>query len=151
MASYETDFHAWTQEQAAGLRTARPNSVDWEHLAEVLDDMASSDLFALESDLARVIEHLLKLRYSPVTDPRNRWIVSVVEHRGRVWSMTARSGALARRIPEVLPDAWRRARKVAAKAMELYDGVDPHTLPAECPWTLEEILRDDWYPEGPRP
>ena len=145
-ADYDADFYAWTREQAAALRTLRPARVDWEHVAEVLDEMGGSDLGALESDLARVIEHLLKLQYSPASDPRNGWILSVVEHRARIESATERSGTLARKLPELLPAAWKRARKVAAKSLELFDGIPPAALPAACPYSLDEIRTDEWYP-----
>jgi hypothetical protein len=26
------------------------------------------------------------------------------------------------------------------------DGIDPGTLPEACPWTLEQILDDDFWP-----
>jgi hypothetical protein len=147
VSDYDTDFYAWTREQAAALRAVRPARVDWEHVAEALDEMGGSDLGALESDLARVIEHLLKLQYSPASAPRNGWILTVVEHRARIESATGRSGTLARKLPDLLPTAWKRARKLAAKSLELYDGIDPATLPTECRYSLDEIRADDWYPE----
>ena len=147
---YDTDFYAWTQEQAAALRRmaeARVNTeLDLEHLAEAIEDMGGSDLRALESDLGRVIEHLLKLEHSPAPDPRRKWALSTVEHRSRAQREIRKSGTLRRMLPELLPDAWTSARKVAGKAMELFDGFDPATLPAECPYTLEQILDDDFWP-----
>jgi hypothetical protein len=148
VSDYDADFYAWTREQAAALRTVRPTRVDWEHVAEALDEMGGSELGALESDLARVIEHLLKLQHSPAADPRNGWILTVVEHRARIESACARSGTLLRKLPELLPAAWKRARKLAAKSLELYDGVDPAGLPDKCPYRLDEIRADDWYPAG---
>ncbi|MGQ9366955.1 DUF29 domain-containing protein [Azospirillum sp. ST 5-10] len=149
---YERDFYAWTLEQAAALRrmaARRTNTeLDLEHLAEAVEDMGNGDLGALESDLIRVIEHLLKLEHSPAADPRRKWILSVIEHRGRVEFACERSGTLKRKLPELLPHAWRRARKQAGKAMELLDGVDPATLPNECPYTLEQILDDEFLPAG---
>ena len=141
-----SDFYAWTREQAAALRAVRPARVDWERIAEALDDMGDSELGALENDLARVIEYLLKLQYSPASDPRNGWVLSVVEHRARIESAYQRSGTLARKLPDLLPPAWNRARKIAATSLELFDGIDPAALPAACPYSLDEIQSDDWYP-----
>jgi len=147
---YETDFYAWTQEQAAALRRmaeARANTeLDLENLAEAIEDMGGSDLRALEGDLGRVIEHLLKLEHSPAADPQKKWTISTVEHRTRVRKAIRKSGTLKRLLPELLPDVWDDARKVAAKAMELFDGVDPATLPDACPYGLEQILDDDFWP-----
>ena len=147
---YDTDFYAWTQEQAAALRRmaeARLNTeLDLEHLAEEVESLGNRDLDALMSDLSRVIEHLLKLEHSTAADPRNKWRLSVVEHRTRAQEALENSGTVRRAAPDLLPKAWNRARKLAAKAMELYDGIDPGTLPAACPWTLEQILDDDFWP-----
>ena len=147
---YEHDYFAWSQEQAAALRRMAERRVntelDLEHLAEEIEELGGSDLRALESDLVRIIEHLLKLRYSPAQEPRRGWILSVVEHRDRVQATIERSNSLARRFPDLLPAAWRRARRLAAKGLEL-DGLDPGVLPDRCPWDLEtEILGEDWWP-----
>ncbi|WP_431855545.1 DUF29 domain-containing protein [Azospirillum sp.] len=147
---YDTDFYAWTQEQAATLRRmaeARVNTeLDLEHLAEEVESLGNSDVNALASDLSRVIEHLLKLEHSPASDPRRNWMLSVVEHRGRAQRAAENSGSLRRMLPGLLPNAWKYGRRSAAKAMELFDGFDPATLPAECPYTLEQILDDDFWP-----
>ena len=90
-----SDFYAWTREQAAALRAVRPARVDWERIAEALDEMGDSELGALESDLARVIEYLLKLQYSPASDPRNGWVLSVVEHRADRLGLSAQRHARA--------------------------------------------------------
>lgn len=154
MGVYQTDFYAWTREQASALRRAaemRINlpGVDLDHVAEEIEGLGGSDLRALESDLTRILEHLLKLRHSPVTEPRRGWMLSVVEHRDRVQTACRRSGSLARQVPDLLPDAWRRARKLALAGLE-FDGFPAPVLPMDCPYRLEDILSDDWWPEGAR-
>jgi hypothetical protein len=39
---YDTDFYAWTQQQAAALRAKDWAAVDIEHLAEEVDDLGAS-------------------------------------------------------------------------------------------------------------
>ena len=60
---YETDFIGWTEQQARLLRAAaaqRPNlSLDWDHLAEEVEDLGKSHRRALSSQIGLVIEHLL--------------------------------------------------------------------------------------------
>src|SRR5690242_16251850 len=85
-AGYDEDFYVWTQEQAAALRYAAAaglkggSHLDWEHLAEEIEDMGKRDRRALESDLARIVEHLLKLERSPAVDPVPGWRDTVREH-----------------------------------------------------------------------
>jgi Domain of unknown function DUF29 len=157
---YDKDFFAWTQQQAAALRRAasgrektRASGLDWEHLAEEIEELGGRDRRVLESDLARVIEHLLKRQYSPSPDPAPGWRRSVIEHRDRVRAAVEDSGALAAQLPSLLPRAWRRARKLAAAGLA-EDGVDSGALPEGCPYSLEQSLDEDWYPPaaaGPKP
>ena len=66
---YRTDFHAWTGEQAAALRTLlleRPNlPIDLEHLIEEVEDLGSELLHKVESLTHLVIQNLLLLEHSP--------------------------------------------------------------------------------------
>ncbi len=75
---YDEDFFAWTKEQAEGLRSAAQGgsnrALDWENLAEEIEDLARSQLHVARAARSRrIIEHLLKLEYSPATDPRRGW------------------------------------------------------------------------------
>jgi DNA-binding PucR family transcriptional regulator len=75
---YREDFYAWTRDQAAALRQlaeARWNGpLDLAHLAEEVEDLGSEQKWAIESQLERIIEHTLKLEYSPAADPRRKWM-----------------------------------------------------------------------------
>src|SRR5262249_50062630 len=80
---YDDDFYAWTQYQAEVLRTMRraDNRLDRERLAEEIDDLGKSERNTVRSQIVRIIEHLLKLEYSPARDPRSDWEASVIEAR----------------------------------------------------------------------
>jgi Domain of unknown function DUF29 len=58
---YQTDYYAWTKDQAAKLRAlaaARVNSpLDLENLAEEIESLGRSDWRAARSQVQRVIEH----------------------------------------------------------------------------------------------
>src|SRR3954466_8733449 len=80
---YDDDYYAWTQYQAGVLRTMRraDNRLDRERVAEEIEDLGKSERDAVRSPIRRIIEHLLKLEYSPAADPRFDWIASIVEAR----------------------------------------------------------------------
>lgn len=147
---YETDWYAWTQAQAAALRRmadARANTeLDLENLAEEVESLGRSEASALRSDLVRVIEHLLKLEHSPAADPRRGWQTSVIEHRDRVRTMLEDSGTLRRKLPDLLPAAWKSARNLVAQKLALNDGIDADTLPDHCPYDLAQLLDDRFWP-----
>ncbi len=144
---YDTDFLAWTQEQARLLRDAaqdRPNTpIDWENVAEEIESMGRSEANALASALTRVIEHLLKLEFSPVAGPRGGWRRSVREHRNQANDALDASPSLRGKLD--LEKSYRRGRIYAVEGLE-QDRVAAADLPAECPYTLDQILDDDWWP-----
>jgi hypothetical protein len=73
------------QDQAAKLRAmaaARVNSkLDLENLAEEVESLGRSDLNAVRSQVRRIVEHLLKLEFSPSIPPRDDWRHSVAQAR----------------------------------------------------------------------
>ena len=80
---YEDDFYAWTQHQAEVLRTmpVSDNRFDREHVAEEIEDLGKSERDAVRSQIRRIIEHLLKLAYSPAEQPRFDWMGTIVDAR----------------------------------------------------------------------
>jgi hypothetical protein len=144
---YDTDFLAWTEEQARLLREASreriSTPIDWENVAEEIESMGRSELRAVESALVRVIEHLLKLEYSPAADPRGDWKVSVLEHRDRIARDLSASPSLRGRIDPA--DIYRTGRKIAALGLER-DGIRLIDLPADCPYSLDQLLDEEWWP-----
>ncbi|MGB5595793.1 MAG: DUF29 domain-containing protein, partial [Crocosphaera sp.] len=59
----ETDYYAWTQQQAQLLRTKQINEIDWPNLADEIEDMGRSEKRQLESRLEILIMHLLKWQF----------------------------------------------------------------------------------------
>lgn len=149
---YDQDFHAWALAQAAALRRAaelRINlpDVDLAHLAEEIEDMGSEQAHAVESALARIIEHLLKLAYSPSPLPRRGWKESVLKQRSALERRLAMNPSLAgeRRSKELMARAWRSARRLAVIGLEAY-GEAAASIPQDCPYSFEQLCDFDWLP-----
>ena len=90
------------------------------------------------------MEHLLKLQHSPATDPRNLWRASVREHRRRLQlDLTPRIEQI---LVRELPRLYGMARDDAAAGMRDHgeDGAAA-ALPADCPYTFDQIS-GDWWP-----
>ena len=62
---YDTDFYAWTQQQAESLRAKDSAALDVEHLAEEVDDLRQTERKAVRSQLRRLTSHLLKWAHQP--------------------------------------------------------------------------------------
>jgi Domain of unknown function DUF29 len=146
---YEDDFYAWTREQTRALRRlaeSRPNvGLDLEHLIEEVADLGTSQRDAVRSQVRRIIEHCLKLEYSPARDPRVGWHETIIDARTQLedkLTPTLRRG-LSRRLPRL----YAQARRDTGAAMRLYREPEAaDALPVQCPYRLADLLRHDWHP-----
>ena len=145
---YERDFFGWTQQQAALLRRAaalRPGTgLDLENLAEEIESLGKRDRRALTNNVARIAEHLLKLQYSPAKDPRPGWENSVDVHRSKARKILADSPALRSDLQATLDESYDDGRRRAARALRRE--LDPKVVPERCPYTVDQILDQDWWP-----
>ena len=144
---YDEDFYAWTQEQAELLRRggAAANRLDIEHIAEEIEDLGKSELHTCQSLCELIVEHLLKLEFSGLTQPANHWRREIAGWRAQLDKKLTRS-------IETRLDLAARYR-VAAKMLRYIQDDVPGLMarvPAECPYSLEQILggEDDWFPES---
>jgi len=145
---YEDDFFAWTQHQAQVLRTlrTRDNRFDHEHVAEEIEDLGKSERDTVRSHVERILVHFLKLAYSLASAPRFDWMDSIIEARSVLENKL--SPSLRRDAEERLVRLYAIARKRGALELTKYGEHEAaRALPAECPYSIDEILADDWYPE----
>ncbi|HST76453.1 MAG TPA: DUF29 domain-containing protein, partial [Acetobacteraceae bacterium] len=93
---YDRDVAQWSSEQARALRERDHTRLDYDHLAEEIESLAKADRRALESHVASVIQHLMKLQASPATEPRRGWQDSVIEARAAIRRLLRDSPSLRR-------------------------------------------------------
>lgn len=63
LSLYETDFYAWTQEQAEFLRDGKWSQLDLVNLIEEIESFGKQQRYELRNRLSILIEHLLKWEY----------------------------------------------------------------------------------------
>lgn len=138
---FERDFAAWAFEQAAALKRGQFESLDVENLCEEIEDLARRDKDEIESRLAVLLKHLLKMRYQP--DMRSpSWDSTILEQRARIARRIARSPSLCGYPAKVLDDEYALARREAS----IETGLPMERFPRECPFGIEEILDLDFMP-----
>ena len=145
---YEDDFYAWTQYQAEVLRTlpTADTRFDRDNLVEEIESLGRSERDAVRSQVRRVLVHFLKLAYSPARDPRFDWMDSIADARAELADKL--SSSLMRDVEERLPRLYTEGRKRAELQLQRYgEHAAARSLPAECPYTIDQILAEDWYPE----
>jgi len=142
-ALYEEDFYAWTQEQAAALRrlaAERWNGpLDLEHLAEEVEDLGKDQRNAVRSQLRRIIEHRLKLAFSPSAAPRPGWRASILEALADIEDRI--TPTIRRDLEAYLPVLYARGRELAVLGLVAHGERDAAArIPERCPWTLDQLL-----------
>ncbi|HWD59248.1 MAG TPA: DUF29 domain-containing protein [Stellaceae bacterium] len=141
-AAYDDDFFAWTQEQARLLRNGELSQLDVENVAEELESMGRRDKRELDSRLEVLLTHLLKWHLQ-VQMRSPSWSGTIREQRRRIKKLLRESPSLNPAVAELLPEVYVEAREWAGRETGLIDSA----FPAECPFTPEQILSEDFLPE----
>jgi hypothetical protein len=140
---YDTDFFLWTQQQAAALAAGKVDELDWANLAEEIESLGKNDRRGLGSHLQGLIMHLLKWQYQPGgRQIGHSWMTSIDNHRDGIIEILDDSPSLRRQAPALILQRYPRARRKASRET----GLPEATFPADCPWTAEQILDDDFLP-----
>jgi hypothetical protein len=140
---HESDFFTWTAETARTLKEQRPAGFDWESVAEELEDLGISEQRALESHLRVVLTHLLKWVHQPGYQSRS-WSLSIGNARDEVHEVLERSPGLQDKIPALYTNAYRKARRDAAAE----SGLELDTFPPAPPWSYEQSMDDNFWPNA---
>jgi hypothetical protein len=148
---YERDFVRWAETQAAELRRAAETGtnlpLDWLRLAEEVAALGERDRRELYSRLVRALEHLLKLQFAPVDEPRRLWEVSVLNQRRDLQQLLRSSPSLKRIARLSLAQAYEEAVELVERAMPDAERPRWPDLPRTCPYTVEQVLDREWWPE----
>jgi len=129
---YEEDFYVWTEVQAGLLRERRFDALDLANLIEEVEGLGDAKKSAVLSNANVIIEHLLKLQFSPAQDPRRGWAESVLEHRTRLeLELTPRVRQI---LADELPRLYALTRRATERKLRLYgEDAAADALPADGP------------------
>jgi len=133
---YDEDILVWSEQQAELLRRRSANALDWDNLAEEIEDVGRSQFRAVESHLIQALLHDLKAQAWPTSHDVPHW---QAEARGQ--RDDARSGFTASMRQRI--DMAALYRRALRRMPESIDGLPPLPVPQACPFTLEEILSSD--------
>ncbi len=97
----------------------------------------------LRNRLSLLIGHLLKWHYQPQNRSRS-WLATLRIQRLDIADLLDDNPSLKPYLEEALPRAYLKGIELAVKKTELPN----HTFPAECPYSLVDILGSHFYPGG---
>lgn len=142
---YETDFYAWSQQQAAVLRAMAgeaaglPNALDIANVAEEIEGVGNSQLSAMASRVRLILIHLIKCVSQPEFMATRHWRVEMINWHGDLVTDITRSMQ-----PKIDMDLlWRRSIRQAKAALATDDRELLENLPSECPFALDALLVED--------
>jgi hypothetical protein len=143
---YETDYVAWAEAQAAALRArgAGRNALDYDNLAEEVADLGKSEIHACESQIANIIEHLLKIEFVGPIQALPHWRKEVRGFRRQLNRHLTRTienrlrPRLAQAFSDVVGDLVTGETLSSAEVVAdaLAEG-----------YTWDQVIGPDWYPE----
>lgn len=139
---YDQDFYLWIQETVQALRSDNINQVDLEQVIEELEDIGNSQKDALESNLIRLLQHLLKWKYQK-QKRTNSWKVSITEPSLRLNKAFKKSPSLRRYFEEVFGECYSDARLIASRET----GLELEVFPQDCPFDPNDVLNPQYLPE----
>lgn len=140
---YDSDFCRWTSVMADRLRNRDAGSLDWENLAEEIEDVGKSLSRELRSRFKVLIAHLLKWQFQPELREGSTWLGTIVEQRIDIIDLLEESPSLQAKVSDVWAKFYRDAVRIVAAEMR----VDKRTLPVSCPYTQQQVLDDDFLPD----
>jgi hypothetical protein len=139
---YERDFYAWSNEQASLLRAGRLAQADIEHIAEEIESMGRTEKRELVSRLTILLLHLIKWRFQAAKRAAS-WEASIRVQRNRLADHLDDNPSLKPLLPTALSAAYRDAVLEAVAETALPQS----TFPATCPWSIEQVMDADFWPE----
>jgi hypothetical protein len=140
---YETDFHAWTQEQAELLRQGQLSYLDREHLAEEIESLGQQQRQELENRFGVLLGHLLKWQFQPSQQSKS-WIATIREQRRKIQRLIQQNPSLKPYLPEAIAEGYESGLALVIRETPL----DYKDLPNTCPYTAEQTLDNNFLP-GP--
>jgi len=139
---YDLDFYRWLQHQADTLRAGKFSELDLENLIEEIETVGRSEKRSLVSSLSLVLMHLIKWQYQP--DFRSKsWMFTIRNQRDEVRVILEDSPSLKAFMETAIERAWEKALIKAEKET----GIESERFPQTCPWTFDEFMDDDFWPD----
>lgn len=143
---YETDFFAWTQAQAELLRHRQWHQLDLPNLIEEIESLGRQQRQELRNRLSVLIGHLLKWQYQSQRRTRS-WLATIRIQRRDSLKLIEENPSLQSYLQQAVLEAYENGKDLAVGETNL----PFKTFPQDCPYSIEEILSDRFYPGMPSP
>ncbi|MDM8568453.1 DUF29 domain-containing protein, partial [Thiotrichales bacterium HSG1] len=131
------------------LQAGQFSKLDIVNLLKELSDMGKAETNELESRLIILLAYLLKwqFQYQQLSErwqefDGRSWRATIIEQRLRLKRRLRKSPGLKSKLSIVINDSYEDAVSLAVKETKLVKDI----FPTSCPYTIPEILDDEFYP-----
>ncbi len=139
---YNSDFYAWTQEQARLLKETKWDLVDVVNLIEEIETLGRQERRELRNRLGVLLGHLLKWQYQS-ENRSNSWLATIREQRRQIEMLLQESPSLQPYLEEALQTGYEDGIDLAVRETNL-----PYkTFPETCPYALRQVMDAQFLPE----
>jgi Domain of unknown function DUF29 len=139
---YDTDFYAWSQEQASLLKLRQWDHLDVVNLIEEIETLGRQERQELRNRFGILVGHLLKWQLQP-QNRSNSWRSTLREQRRRIALLLSDSPSLKPYLEEAITIGYEDAKDLVIQETNVTD----EPFPEACPYSLEQILSIDFFPE----
>ncbi len=141
---YDTDFYAWTVEQAQLLGHGQWDKLDLPNLIEEIESLGRQQRQELRSRLSVLLGYLLKWQYQPTRRSRS-WLATIRIQRRDTLRLLKENPSLKADLDEIFEQAYANGRDLAIAETDLPD----QTFPLRCLYDLNQTLDKAFYPGEP--
>ncbi|BAZ86637.1 DUF29 domain-containing protein [Dolichospermum compactum] len=140
---YESDDYLWLQETIKLLKIKDLDNLDLDNLIEELESLGRNDLNKVRSLLRQIMIHILLLQYWEQEYDRNyrHWRGEIIAFRDDI------NNNLTTTLKNKLSQELEHIYNVSMKLVIEKTGISLNLLPDNCPYSLEQLLDDNWYPQ----
>jgi hypothetical protein len=139
---YDSDLYAWTREQARLLRERRWDDLDLDNLIDEVESVGGSEKREIRNRVVKLLAHLLKWKYQP-GHRGSSCRRTIREQRQQLVSIVEDSASLRDYLSREIGERYLEGTLKAADEIGIAIGL----FPSECPFTPEQVLDPEFFPE----
>ncbi|WP_107667837.1 DUF29 family protein [Cyanothece sp. BG0011] len=149
---YETDYDLWLKQQLEAVKKRNSDALDWDNLAEELQDLSTFPRNLINDYLMMLLLYLMKtaVQRNVYLDFSSEWIINIARHRILIKQ-------LIKQYPKTLESYLQTAiTPIYEEVLELlllekdWKRNETYDYPKFCPFTIEQILDKNFFPNDQR-
>jgi hypothetical protein len=139
---HDKDLYGWAVHTAQLLKDRKMNEVDFDGIIEEMEALGRSEKHEFINRLSLIMAHLLKWQFQPNMRSHS-WIYTIEEQRKQARIHQKDNPGLKSKLDEIITDSYDVAISKATRET----GFNKKTFPTECPYTFDQIMDDQYYPQ----